>query len=105
MSNRDALTRVLFILLVLAMYVGSLIYADSERERRSLLLREEVQENDQVHLSVRIVDANPAASEITARLGFRLSGKIAKDAVTPSADVRAGTRSRFEVEIICLHRH
>jgi hypothetical protein len=88
MSNRGALTRVLFILLVLAMYVGSLIYAYSERERRSLSLREEVQDKDQVHLSVRIVDANPTASEITARLSFRLSGKIARDAVTPSADVR-----------------
>jgi hypothetical protein len=88
MSNRGALTRVLFILLVLAMYVGSLIYAYREREGRSLSLQEEVHDKDQVHLSVRIVDANPTASEITARLSFRLSGKIAKDAVTPSADVR-----------------
>jgi hypothetical protein len=78
----------LFILFVLAMYVGSLIYAYSERERRSLSLQEEVQDNDQVHLSVRIVDANPTASEITARLSFRLSGKIAEDAVTPSVDLR-----------------
>jgi Domain of unknown function (DUF4436) len=77
-----------FILLVLAMYVGSLVYAYSERERRSLHLQEDVRDNDQVHLMVRIVEANPTASEITARLSFRLSGKIAKDAVTPVADVR-----------------
>ena len=80
--------RVLFILLVLAMYVSSLAYNYSERERRSLRLQEEVQDSDQVHVSVRIVEANPTASEVTARLGFRLSGKIAKDAVTPSTDVR-----------------
>ena len=88
MSNRGALSRVLFILLVLAMYIGSLVYAYSERERRSLHLQENVRDNDQVHLMVRIVEANPTASEITARLSFRLSGKIAKDAVTPVADVR-----------------
>jgi hypothetical protein len=70
------------------MYVGSLVYAYSERERRSLHLQENVRDNDQVHLMVRIVEANPTASEITARLSFRLSGKIAKDAVTPVADVR-----------------
>ena len=80
--------RVLLILIVLAMYVGSLIYGYGERERRSLRLQEEVQDSDQVHLSVRIVEANPTASEITARLSFHLSGKIAKDAVTPAADVR-----------------
>jgi Domain of unknown function (DUF4436) len=88
MWNRAAIYRVLFILLVLAMYVSSLVYNYSERERRSLKLQEEFQDSDQVHVSVRIVEANPTASEVTARLSFRLSGKIAKDAVTPAVDVR-----------------
>ena len=88
MWNPTGMYRVLFILLVLAMYVISLAYNYSERERRSLRLQEEVQDSDQVHVSVRIVEANPTASEVTARLSFRLSGKIAKDAVTPSTDVR-----------------
>src|ERR1700751_3757185 len=88
MSNRGAISRVLFVILVLAMYAGSLVYAYSERERRSLHLQEDVRDKDQVHLMVRIVQANPAASEITARLSFLLSGKIAKDAVTPVVDVR-----------------
>ena len=88
MWNRTGMYRVLFILLVLAMYVSSLVYNYSERERRSLKLQEEFQDSDQVHASVRIVEANPTASEITARLSFRLSGKIAKDAVTPAVDVR-----------------
>ena len=88
MWNRAAIYRVLFILLVLAMYVSSLVYNYSERERRSLKLQEEVQDSDQVHVSVRIVEANPTASEVTARLSFRLSGKIEKDAVTPAVDVR-----------------
>ena len=88
MWKRGAKYRVLFIFLVLAMYVGSLAYNYSERERRSLKLQEEVQDSDQVHVSVRIVEANATASEVTARLSFRLSGKIAKDAVTPAADVR-----------------
>jgi len=88
MWNRGTGTRVLLILLVLTAYVGSLVYHYSERERRSLQLQGEVEATDQVHVSVRIVEANPTASEITARLSFRLSGSIAKDAVTPSADLR-----------------
>ena len=86
--NRGLRNRVLLILLVLAVYVGSFVYNYSERERRSLRLQEEVQDCDQVHASVRIVEANPTASEITARLSFRLAGRIAKDAVTASADLR-----------------
>jgi hypothetical protein len=88
MWKRGAKYRFLFVFLVLAMYVGSLAYNYSERERRSLKLQEEVQDSDQVHVSIRIVEANPTASEVTARLSFRLSGKIAKDAVTPATDVR-----------------
>jgi len=88
MWNKGLRNRVLLILLVLAVYVGSLVYNYSERERRSLRLEEEVQDSDQVHVSVRIVEANPTASEITARLSFRLAGRIAKDAVTPLADLR-----------------
>jgi hypothetical protein len=88
MWNRAAIYRVFFILLVLTMYVGSLVYNYRERERRSLKLQEEVQDSDQVHVSVLIVEANPTASEVTARLSFRLLGKIAKDAVTPATDVR-----------------
>jgi len=78
----------LLILLVFMAYVGSLVYNYSERERRSLRLQEEVQDSDQVHVSIRIIEANPTAAEITARLSFRLSGKIARDTVTPSADLR-----------------
>jgi Flp pilus assembly secretin CpaC len=88
MWNPGTRIRVLLIVLVLTVYVGSLVYNYSERERRSLRLEEEVQDSDQVHLSVRIVEANPTASEITARLSFRLAGRIARDAVTPSADLR-----------------
>jgi hypothetical protein len=88
MRKRGAKYRFLFVFLVLAMYVGSLAYNYSERERRSLKLQEEVQDSDQVHVSIRIVEANPTTSEVTARLSFRLSGKITKDAVTPAVDVR-----------------
>ena len=88
MWNRGTRNRVLLILLVFMAYVGSLVYNYSERERRSLRLQEEVQDSDQVHVSIRIIEANPTAAEITARLSFRLSGKIARDTVTPSADLR-----------------
>ena len=88
MWKRGTIFRFLFIFLVLAMYVGSLAYSYREREIRSLKLQEQVQDSDQVHVSIRIVEANPTASEITARLSFRLSGKIAKDAVTPAVDVK-----------------
>jgi hypothetical protein len=87
MWNRGAKYRVVFILLVFMTYIGSLVHNLTERERRSLRLQEEVQDSDQVHLAVRIVEANPTASEVTARLSFRLSGKIAEDAVTPAVDV------------------
>jgi Domain of unknown function (DUF4436) len=89
MWNRGAKYRVVFILLIFVTYIGSLIYNLTKKERRSLSLREEVRDSDQVHLSVRIVEANPTASEVTARLSFRLSGKIAEDAVTPAVDVTA----------------
>ena len=87
MRSRGTRYRVGFILLVFLTYTGSLVLNLSERERRSLSLREEIQDSDQVHVSFRIIEANPTAAEVTARLSFRLSGKIAKDAVTPAADV------------------
>lgn len=88
MRNRATKHRILIILLVLGMYLGSLVLNFTERERRSLDVQEGVQESDQVHVSVRIVEANPTASEITASFSFRLSGNIAKDAVTPAVDLR-----------------
>src|SRR5579871_1285520 len=87
MWNRAKRNRVVFVLLVFMTYVSSVVYNLTERERRSLKIQEEVQESDQVHISVRIVEASPTASEITARLGFRLSGKIAQDAFTPAVDM------------------
>jgi hypothetical protein len=87
MWNKGAKYHFVFILLVFMTYIGSVVYNLTERERRSLSLREEVRDSDQVHLSVRIVEANPTASEVTARFSFRLSGKIAEDAVTPAVDV------------------
>jgi hypothetical protein len=87
MWNKSAKYHLVFILLVFMTYIGSVVYNLTERERRSLRLREEVRDSDQVHLSVRIVEANPTASEVTARFSFRLSGTIAADAVTPAIDV------------------
>ena len=84
MWRKGAKYHFVFILLVFMTYIGSVVYNLTERERRSLRLREEVRDSDQVHLSVRIVEANPTASEVTACYSFRLSGKIAEDAVTPS---------------------
>lgn len=88
MRNRATKHRILIILLVLGMYLGSLVLNFTERERRSLDVQEGVQESDQVHVSVRVVEANPTASEITASFSFRLSGNIAQDAVTPAVDLR-----------------
>jgi Flp pilus assembly secretin CpaC len=104
MWNRAAIYRVLFILLVLAMYVSSLVYNYSERERRSLKLQEEVQDSDQVHVSVRIVEANPTASEVTARLSFRLSGKIAKEPAHPSGDANDQTVANFPLAVGNAHQ-
>lgn len=87
MWNRATIHRFVFVLFVFVTYIGSLVLNLTERERRSLRLQEEVRDSDQVHLSVRIVEANPTASEVTARFAFRLSGKIAQDGVTPAVDV------------------
>lgn len=87
MWNRATKHRIVFVLLVLVTYISSVVYNLTERERRSLKLQEEARESDQVHISIRIVEANPNASEVTARCGFRLSGKIAQDAFTPAVDM------------------
>lgn len=87
MWNTTTKHRVVFVLFVFVTYIGSLVYNLTERERRSLRLKEEVRDSDQAHISVRIVEANPTSSDVTARFGFRLSGKIAQDAFTPAVDV------------------
>jgi hypothetical protein len=60
----------------------------TESTRRSLLLRDETDAADRVFISIVVTNASPLTQELTAQLGFRLPGKIAKKDVTPAVGLR-----------------
>jgi hypothetical protein len=73
---------------ILALYVALLVRGSTESTRRSLQLRDETSAQDRVAVSVVVTNVNPATQELTAQLGFRLAGNIARDEVTPAKDMR-----------------
>ena len=72
----------------MAIYVAVVLRGLTESARRSLLLRDETDIADRVFISVVVTDASPSAHELTAQLGFRLAGDVAKDDVTPAVDLK-----------------
>jgi hypothetical protein len=60
----------------------------NERDLRTLQLNEAVTKADCVRISVTVTGVNPGTRQLTAQLMFRLAGKIARDEVTPSADLK-----------------
>jgi hypothetical protein len=78
----------LVILLVLVVYVTTLFRNLHESERRSLRLKSEILATSQVLVSIRIVKVDTSIGEMTARISLLLAGKIAKDEVTPTADLK-----------------
>jgi hypothetical protein len=79
---------IVIIIFVLAIYVAVVLRGLSESTRRSLLLRDETDAADRVFISIVITNASPSAQELTAQLGFRLAGNLAKDDVTPAVDLK-----------------
>jgi hypothetical protein len=75
------------VLLVGVLYSATLFRNMRESERRSLQLKETPVAADHVAVSVQVVSINPATSQMTARIGFRLNGDLAKDPVTPAVDL------------------
>lgn len=76
------------ILLVLVVYVTTLFRSLHESKRRSLHLKSETLATSQVLVSIRIVKVDTSIGEMTARISLQLAGKIAKDEVTPTADLK-----------------
>lgn len=88
MQNKRRKLRVLAIVLTLASYIAVVIAGLTESRRRSLALREDVDTSDRVLVSIVVTNANPTTQKLTAQLAFQLTGRIAKDSVTPAVDLK-----------------
>ena len=80
--------RILVIPMVIGLYVAILFRNLHEGERRSLQLQKDVTAPDRVHIFINIVKADINNEEITARLRFQVTGKIAEDEITPSVNLK-----------------
>jgi Domain of unknown function (DUF4436) len=88
MWKRSTRPKVAFVLGIIVVYVALLVRGSTESTRRSLQLRDETSAQDRIAVSVLVTSVNPAAQELTAQLGFRLAGNIARDEVTPAKDMK-----------------
>ena len=88
MWTKTKILQVLVILLVLVAYVAILVRNLHESERRSLYLKSEALAANQVLVSIRIVNVDTNTGEMTARISLQLAGSMAKDEVTPTADLK-----------------
>jgi hypothetical protein len=88
MGSRPRRFWILIIILVLTTYAAVVLRGLTESTRRTLLLRDESDSADRVFISIVVTNANPSTQELTARLGFRLAGNLAKDDVTPAVDLK-----------------
>jgi len=76
-----------FVLALIALYLVVLVRGSTESTRRVLQLRDETPAQSRIAVSVLVTNVNPADQELTAQLGFRLTGDIARDEVTPANDL------------------
>jgi hypothetical protein len=60
----------------------------NEQELRTLRFQEGTVPGDRIRVSVTVTGVNPTARELTAQLAFAVAGKIARDEITPSADLK-----------------
>jgi uncharacterized protein DUF4436 len=88
MGSRPRRFWILIIIFVVTVYAAVVLRGLTESTRRTLLLRDESDAADRVFISIVVTNANPSTQELTARLGFRLAGNLAKDDVTPSVDLK-----------------
>lgn len=87
MLNRTRRWQIALGLLVTALYGAILVRNLNESERRSLEVKDVSWLGDHVAVSVLVVAVNPHASDVTARLSFRLTGGIASDPVIPAVEL------------------
>lgn len=88
MPNKATRFWIFIITFVLAIYVAVMLRGLTESTRRSLLIRDETDAVDRVFVSIAVTNASPSTHELTAQLGFRLAGNVAKDDVTPAVDLK-----------------
>jgi Domain of unknown function (DUF4436) len=79
---------ILIVLCIFGLYFAVLLRGTTESTRRSLRIRDETAAKDRVVVSALVTSVNPVTQELIAQLGFRLSGNIAQDEVTPAADIK-----------------
>jgi hypothetical protein len=80
--------KIAFVLSIGVIYSATLIHNLNESQRRSLELKEGTTTANHVEVSFQVIAINPASSEMTTRVSFRLSGDLAKDPVTPTEDLK-----------------
>ncbi len=88
MWKRPSRIWLLVVALISAAYIASMIAGITESARRSVHLSNQTQTTDHISVSALITGVNPASHEVTAQLGFSVSGAIALDEVTPAKDLR-----------------
>jgi hypothetical protein len=78
-----------YVLVLLLLFYGFILLRNwGESERRSLRIQAGPGPVDHVSISILVLDVDPQASRMTARIGFRLAGSLARDEVTPAADLK-----------------
>ena len=75
-------------IVALVFYLFVLAGGLTESTRRSIQVVDDTTAPDRVLVSIVVTSVNPAAQELTAQLGFRVAGSIAKDDVTPAVDLQ-----------------
>jgi hypothetical protein len=88
MWTKTTILQVLVILLVAVAYFAVLSRNLHEGERRSLQLKSETQKANHVLVSIRILNVDMSAGEMTARIYLQLAGSIANDEVTPAVELK-----------------
>ncbi|MGA7221626.1 MAG: hypothetical protein WBX16_02110, partial [Candidatus Acidiferrales bacterium] len=80
--------KVALVVVILALYITLLVRGSTESTRRTLQLRDVTSAQDRVAVSVLVTNVNPVTQELTAQLGFRLAGNVARDEVTAAKDIK-----------------
>jgi hypothetical protein len=88
MRKKLARVTIPLICVLLILYCTVLLRNLNEGSRRSLKLRDDIDSNDHVAMSVIVTGVNPAAQELTAQISLRPQGSIAQDEVTPAVDLK-----------------
>ena len=79
---------IVIVLGIVGLYASVLVRGTNESARRSLELRDETSAPSHVVVSMLVTGVNLVNHELTTQLGFQLAGDIARDEVTPAADLK-----------------